>query len=116
MGSPMISIIIPVYRAPIALLTRCLERAAGQTLRDLEIIVVDDASPDECPAVLDSFAARDSRVTVIHRATNGRAGMARNDGLDRARGEFVLFADADDVIQPEACETLASLAKHQDSL
>jgi glycosyltransferase involved in cell wall biosynthesis len=111
---PVLSIIVPVYRTPLALLNRLLESAAGQTERNIEIIAVDDASPDECPAVLSAFAARDRRMTVIHRPTNGRAGAARNNGLERARGKFVLFADADDFIQPNMGATLVAIAEqHQ---
>lgn len=111
MNAPATSIIVPVYRTPIPLLQRFLRSAREQTLADIEIILVDDASPDECPRILDEAAARDPRLTVVHRGTNGRAGVARNDGLERARGEYVLFADADDVIRPDMCETLVGLAR-----
>lgn len=108
------SIVVPVYRTPPVLLRRFLDSALGQTLQDLEIIAVDDAAPDLCPQILDETAAHDSRVTVIHRQTNGRAGAARNDGMERAQGEFALFADADDLLRPGMCEQLLALAKqHQ---
>jgi glycosyltransferase involved in cell wall biosynthesis len=110
-----VSIIVPVYKTPIPLLQRFLGSALGQTLSDLQLILVDDASPDECPGVLDAAAAEDNRVTVLHRSTNGRAGAARNDGMNLAQGRFVFFADADDVMQPDMCQTLLALALKHDA-
>ena len=115
MRSPSVAIIVPVYRTPVLLLQRFLQSARRQTLPDVQIIAVDDASPDECPRVLDAAAASDARVQVVHRRTNGGAGPARNDGLERADSEFVLFADADDVIRPDMCETLMGLAERHDA-
>lgn len=107
---PAVSIIVPVYRTPVPFLRRCLDHLLGQTLKSIEIIAVNDASPDQCPAVLEAYAARDDRVTVLHRAVNGRAGVARTDGLRRSRGEYVLFADADDVVEMDMCEQLVRRA------
>ena len=76
MDRPLVSIIVPVYRTPIALLQRFLRSALSQTLSDIQLIAVDDASPDDCPRILDVAAADDNRVTVLHRSSNGRAGMA----------------------------------------
>lgn len=110
-----VSIITPVYKTPAALLVRFLKSVFSQTLTDIELIAVNDASPDDCPRILDAAAAEDDRMTVIHRTVNGRAGMARNDGLDAARGDFILFADADDFMRPDMCKTLATLARTHDA-
>jgi len=96
-------------------LQRFLKSALSQTLSDVQLIAVDDASPDECPKILDAVAAQDDRMTVLHRGTNGRAGMARNDGMALVKGEYVLFADADDVMRPDMCETLLGLALKHDA-
>lgn len=110
MSSAVVSIIVPVYKTPIPLLRRFLRSALSQTLADIQLVAVDDASPDECPDILDAAAAKDRRLTVWHRSTNGRAGVARNDGLARAGGRYVTFADADDLMRPNMCETLVALA------
>lgn len=111
MSNAIISIIVPVYKTPAVLLQRFLRSALSQTLSDIQLILVDDASPDECPRILDAAAADDERVTVLHRRENGRAGMARNDGMSLVIGSYVLFADADDVMRPDMCETLVGLAR-----
>jgi len=115
MDIPLISIIVPVYKTPTLLLRRFLESALGQSIVDLELIAVDDASEDDCTNLLDAAASRDMRMTVIHRTENGRAGMARNDGLRRARGEYILFSDADDMLRPDMCEKLLKIAHNNDA-
>jgi glycosyltransferase involved in cell wall biosynthesis len=114
-GIPRISIIVPVFKTPVFLLERFLESALGQSLAEIEIVAVDDASPDDCPKILDAAAAKDQRMMVIHRTENGRAGTARNNGLEHAIGKYVLFADADDILQPDMCEKLYKLAIKQDA-
>lgn len=113
MKDPLVSIITPVFKAPVNLLERFIESALRQSLSNLELIAVDDASPDMCPQVLDNWALKDTRMSVIHRPVNGRAGMARNDGLELAKGKYVFFADADDVIQPDMCKRLSDIASHE---
>jgi len=115
MSVPLVSIIVPVYRTPVFLLKRFLRSALSQTLSNIQLIAVDDASPDDCPKILDAAAADDDRMTVLHRNTNGRAGMARNDGMSLVKGRYVLFADADDIMQPDMCETLLGLAIKHDA-
>jgi hypothetical protein len=110
---PEVTVIVPVYCPPEALLRRCLASILGQATVPVEVIAVDDASPDPCPGILDEIAAADERLTVVHRAENGRAGAARNDGLDMAHGDFVLFADADDCLEPDMCCRLVALAEEQ---
>lgn len=91
-----ISVIIPVYNAE-KYLKRCVDSVRIQTYSNLEIILVDDGSPDQCPAMCDAFAAADARIKVIHKKNEGVA-VARNAGLDVATGEYLTFVDSDDYI------------------
>lgn len=113
--APVISIIVPVFKTPVYLLEQFLKSALEQSLVELELIVVDDASPDMCPQVLDSWAASDKRMDVIHRSVNGRAGAARNDGLERANGKYLFLADSDDVMQPDMCTKLVDIAEAENA-
>ena len=96
-GAPVVSVIVPVYKVE-SYLRRCLDSIIGQTYTNLEIILVDDGSPDGCPAICDEYAERDKRVVVIHKE-NGGLSDARNAGLDIAKGEYVAFVDGDDWIE-----------------
>lgn len=100
MSAPKISVVIPVYNSA-KYLHECLDSVCSQTFKDWEIIAVDDGSPDESPAILDEYAARDSRIRVIHKA-NGGVSAARNDGLAAATGGYVLFVDSDDWLAQDA--------------
>ena len=100
----LLSVIVPVYKAE-KHLDRCIESILSQTYGNIELILVDDGSPDACPAMCDSWAGRDWRVRVIHKKNNG-ASSARNAGLDMASGEYIGFVDADDFIEPDMYETL----------
>lgn len=93
-ANPILSVIVPVYKVEQYLPT-CIESILRQTLRDLELILVDDGSPDGCGAICDRYAAQDSRVRVIHKP-NGGVGSARNAGLDIAQGKYLTFVDGDD--------------------
>ena len=93
---PKVSIIIPVYKVE-KFLTRCLDSVLGQTLKEIEIILVDDGSPDNCGNICDEYAAKDKRVIVIHKKNAG-VSAARNSGLEVASGEFVGFVDSDDYV------------------
>lgn len=104
MERPLISVIVPVYKVE-AYLIKCISSIAGQTYADLEIILVDDGSPDRSGAICDSWAAKDSRIRVIHQENAG-GGAARNAALDIARGEMIAFVDSDDYISPVMLETL----------
>ncbi|MBL4658798.1 MAG: glycosyltransferase family 2 protein [Alcanivoracaceae bacterium] len=107
---PRISIIIPVYDVS-CYLRKCLESAVNQTLRDIEIIIINDSSPDPDDDVICSeFAERDKRVTYIRYEVNRRQGGARNTGLDIAKGDYIWFVDSDDFIDTNACEFLYRLA------
>ena len=104
-----VSVIIPVYNTE-KYLPECLESVLNQTLKDIEIICVDDASSDQSGAVLDKYGRHDDRITVFHLERNQRQGHARNYGMDKARGKYVYFLDSDDMIEPEALEELSALA------
>lgn len=103
-----ISIIIPVYKVE-EYLNRCIESIVTQTYDNLQIIIVDDGSPDKCPMICDEWNSRDERIQVIHKE-NGGLSSARNAGLHIAKGEYVLFVDSDDCIAPDACEKLYTYA------
>ncbi len=107
-----ISVIIPVYNAA-QHLAQCLDSVLNQELKELEVLCVDDGSNDESPAILDSYAARDSRVRVF-RQENQYAGTARNRGMTVARGEYLAFLDADDYYLPGALSGLYRLAQRHD--
>lgn len=100
----VVSVIVPVYKVE-QYLDKCVESLTAQTYRDLEIILVDDGSPDGCPELCDLWAKRDSRVRVIHKA-NGGLSHARNTGLDAATGEYLMFVDPDDYLPKNAAEVL----------
>ncbi len=100
----LISVIVPVYKAE-KTLDRCVESIAGQNYRNLEIILVDDGSPDNCPALCDAWSCRDSRVKVIHKKNAG-ASSARNAGLSAATGDYIAFVDSDDWIKPDMYSSL----------
>ena len=103
-SQPKISVIVPVYKTE-GLLDRCVESIVGQTYKNLEIILVDDGSPDNCPAMCDEWAEKDSRIRVIHKE-NGGVSSARNAALDIATGDYIGFVDSDDWIEPEMYASL----------
>lgn len=103
-----VSVIIPVYNVE-QYLCRCVDSALGQTLADLEIILVDDGSPDGSPAICDAYAQADSRVKVIHKQNGGLA-SARNAGMQIAQGDYLFFLDSDDWLEPDGMERLYETA------
>lgn len=107
MNNPLISVIVPVYKAE-KYLDHCVQSIIDQTYINIEIILVDDGSPDHCPAMCDAWAAKDSRVKVIHKK-NGGAAQARNYGIACATGDFIAFVDSDDYIAPCMYDLLLSL-------
>lgn len=109
-----VSIIIPVFNTA-KYLRECLDSAANQTLRDIEIICIDDGSTDGSAAICDEYAARDSRFIVIHQEHSGQASVARNRGLDRATGEYIALLDSDDWIKPEYCQLMVQKAVEHDA-
>ncbi len=96
------SIIVPIYKVE-EYLEKCVKSLVNQTEKDIEIILVDDGSPDKCPMMCDEFAKTDCRIKVIHKK-NGGLSDARNAGLDVATGEYIMFVDSDDQIENDACE------------
>ena len=100
----MISVIVPVYNVE-KYLDNCVESIVNQTYKDLEIILVDDGSPDNCPAMCDEWAQKDSRIKVIHKE-NGGVSSARNIGLDNVTGEYIGFVDSDDYLKSNMYELL----------
>lgn len=107
----LISIIIPAYNCE-STLDRCMDSILGQDFKDYEVLLVDDGSTDGTPALCDSFAERDNRVNVIHKA-NGGVSSARNAGLDKATGTWVTFADSDDEIPTGALSYIAQTIERQ---
>lgn len=96
---PLISVIVPIYNVE-QYLRRCIESIIKQTYQNLEIILIDDGSPDSCGKICDEYASIDKRIRVIHQPNKGLS-AARNSGLDICKGEFIGFVDSDDFIHPE---------------
>ncbi|MYR88482.1 glycosyltransferase, partial [Streptomyces sp. SID685] len=96
---PRFSVIVPCYQVQ-AYLRECLDSVLAQSYGDLEVIAVDDRSPDDCGAILDEYAARDPRVKVLHLPENMGLGRARNAGLPHATGDYLFFLDSDDTLTP----------------
>ena len=101
---PKVSIIVPIYNVE-KYLDRCVQSLVNQTLNDIEIILVDDGSPDNCPSMCDEYAHKDNRIKVIHKQNAG-LGYARNSGLEVATGEYVAFVDSDDYVDMTMYESL----------
>ena len=109
---PQISVIVPVFKTE-KYLTRCTDSLLAQTFQDIEIILVDDGSPDYCGIMCDEYANKDSRVCVIHQKNAG-VSAARNAGLDMASAEYVTFVDSDDWIEPCMYEAMLEKARQFD--
>lgn len=107
--NPKISIIVPVYKVE-QYIHKCIDSILQQTLTDIELILVNDGSPDNCGQICDEFARKDVRIKVIHKE-NGGLSSARNSGLDIAKGEYVGFVDSDDWIEPDMYKLLYSLCE-----
>ena len=104
MHNSLISIIVPVYKVE-KYLNRCIDSIINQTYKNLEIILVDDGSPDNCGEICDEYAEKDNRVKVIHKK-NGGVSSARNTGIDSATGEYIMFVDSDDYIEKDGLQYL----------
>lgn len=115
MDNPKVSVVIPIYNVE-KYLERCINSVVNQTYENIEIILVDDGSPDNCPAICDDWAKKDNRIKVIHKPNAG-LGMARNTGIDNATGEYIFFFDSDDYVDEtivekcvkSACETKSEI-------
>ncbi len=110
---PLISVIVPIYKVE-KYLRKCVDSICNQTYENLEIILVDDGSPDTSGKIADELSEKDSRIKVIHKQ-NGGLSSARNAGLDVATGEYVAFVDSDDCIKPEMYEILYGRAISEDA-
>lgn len=104
MPTPTVSVVVPVYRVE-KYLDKCVSSICAQTFADFELILVDDGSPDNCPALCDAWAQKDSRIRVIHQK-NGGLSAARNAGIEAALGQYLLFVDSDDYIEPDMLRQL----------
>ena len=113
MSKGLISVIVPVYKVE-AYLNRCVNSIVNQSYPELEIILVDDGSPDNCPAMCDTWADRDSRIHVIHKE-NGGLSDARNAGMAQASGEYISFVDSDDWIAAEMLDNLLESIRKNES-
>lgn len=109
MEQKLVSIVVPIYKVE-KYLDRCLRSIVNQSYQNLEIILVDDGSPDRCPEMCEAWAEKDSRIKVVHKQNAG-LGMARNTGMEHASGEYICFFDSDDYVDErlveKACERMA---------
>ena len=110
---PLVSVIIPVYNVE-RYLAQCLDSVSHQTYQNLEIICVNDGSRDGSPDILRRYADEDARIQVIDKA-NGGVSRARNDALDCACGEYIMFVDSDDWVEPDACENAVNTMREYDA-
>lgn len=113
MEQELISVIVPIYNVE-KYIDQCVESIVRQTYRNLEIILVDDGSPDRCPEICDQWEQRDSRIRVIHKENAG-AGFARNTGIDCANGAFLCFFDSDDFVAEDALEKAYTLIRKENA-
>jgi len=109
----LISIIIPVYKVE-KYLAQCLDSVLAQTHKDIEVILVDDGSPDKCHEICDDYARRDNRIRVIHKENAGLS-AARNSGIAIAQGDYIGFVDSDDLISPNMYEILYGLSQQHNA-
>ena len=105
-----VSIVVPVYKVPEQYLRKCIESTIVQTLKEIEILLVDDGSPDQCGLICDEYAEKDDRIRVLHKK-NGGLSSARNYGCKAATGKWVMFVDGDDWIEPDMCQTMYELGE-----
>ena len=110
---PNISIIVPIYNVEVYL-RPCVDSILAQTFTDFELILVDDGSPDNCGAICDEYAVKDSRIHVIHQE-NGGLSAARNTGIETAKGMYLTFIDSDDLVHPHMLEKMKSELENRDA-
>ena len=109
MDRPAISVVVPVYKVE-DYLDRCVASIVSQTYDRLQIILVDDGSPDGCGAMCDAWAEKDSRIKVVHKVNAG-LGMARNTGMENATGKYIFFFDSDDYVDITMIEKFCKKCK-----
>lgn len=103
-----ISIIVPIYKVEIYL-RKCVDSIVNQTYKNIEILLIDDGSPDNCGIICDEYAKKDERIKVIHKK-NGGLSDARNYGIEASSGDYIMFVDSDDYISKDMCEILLKKA------
>lgn len=111
--NPLISVIVPIYNVE-KYLARCIDSIVNQTYKNLEIILVDDGSPDRCPQMCDDYDEKDSRIKVVHKK-NGGLSDARNAGIAVAKGEYISFIDSDDYVSDDFFECLLDVMNKENS-
>ncbi|MCL2280811.1 glycosyltransferase [Candidatus Saccharibacteria bacterium] len=111
--SPLVSVLLPAYNVE-KYIAECLDSIIAQTYQNIEIIIVDDGTPDKAGEIADEYAKKDSRIMVIHKE-NGGLSTARNVGLDNAKGEYVIFVDSDDIIAPTFVEYMVGLIENMNT-
>lgn len=107
---PLVSIIVPIYNVEL-FIERCVKSLIEQTYHNIEIILVNDGSPDNCGTIIDRYKEKDSRIITIHKSNEG-VSAARNDGLDISSGEYIMFVDGDDYIESDYVEYFVSLIRN----
>lgn len=112
-GMVKVSVVVPIYKVE-RYLRECVDSILAQTLKDIEIILVDDGSPDNCPAIVDEYAKQDHRVVAIHQKNSGYS-VAVNKGIELAKGEYIGIIESDDWIEPDMYEKLYASAKKYDT-
>ena len=113
MKAPKVSVVVPVYNTE-KYLKRCIDSITSQTLEEIEIVIVDDGSKEECARLCDEIADTDPRIKVVHKQ-NGGLGFARNSGIAAATGEYIGFVDSDDYIAPNMYESLYGAVQKYDA-
>ncbi len=113
MNNPAISIICCIYKME-ATLRRAVDSVLNQQFKDFELLLIDDGSPDNCPAICDEYARKDNRVKAFHKP-NGGLSDARNYGIERAKGKYTIFVDPDDWIDPEGMDKLYETAEQENA-
>ena len=113
MKKGLVTVVLPIYNVE-PYLDRCIQSVVNQTYKNLEILLIDDGSPDNCPKMCDEWAERDERIRVIHKQNQG-LGMARNTGIENATGEYICFFDSDDYVAENTVESAFKLAQKEDA-
>ncbi|WEY90764.1 glycosyltransferase family 2 protein (plasmid) [Bacillus subtilis] len=108
--NPLVSVVIPVYNAE-KYLSTCIESVLNQTLRELEVVIVDDGSKDSSKKIIQEYASKDNRIVPIFQENQG-VSIARNNALDKAKGDFIVFVDADDRVHEDAYESMLNAITH----
>ena len=109
---PRVSVVVPIYKVE-KYISRCIESIINQSYKNLEIILVDDGSPDKCGDICEEYALKDSRIKVLHKETGGLSD-ARNFGMNYVSGEYTLFVDSDDWLELNMIETMIKLVNKYD--